>query len=174
MIPISELHVGKGAHAGIAMIGASHSLIARTYGVPEADLVSVDQVHGTKSVVISHSDRSDAGTEADAMITAEGGLILCIKVADCCGVLLHDPDRHVVAAIHSGWRGSAAKITTSVVQRLQEEFGVETSHLYAALSPCASGAHYEVGKDVYDRLSESCVPVDGRPEKWWFDNDAGI
>lgn len=113
------------------------------------------QVHGSDVVVIgSESDGSLTGTgcvgSCDALVTDQPGVGLVVWTADCVPVLLEGPG--VVAAIHSGWRGTAADIVGVVIHRLEREFGVTSGQLYAALGPAISGLHYEVGPEVIDAL----------------------
>jgi len=113
------------------------------------------QVHGIEVAVIGRE--ADGGvTESacvgscDAMVTDQRGVGLMVWTADCVPVLLEGPG--VVAAIHSGWRGTAADIVRVVIRRLESEYGVTPDQLSAALGPAITGPHYEVGHDVVDSL----------------------
>src|SRR5574341_657549 len=71
-------------------------------------VVSVTQVHGTDSLVL---DRPVSKGETfaggwDGLVTDQAGVLLTIRTADCLPVLVHDPARGVVAALHVGWRGA--------------------------------------------------------------------
>ena len=75
-------------------------------------LVSIRQVHGTR--VLVHLGGWEgwlrAGEEADGHIAAEKGIALTVGIADCVPVFIAHPSG-VVALLHSGWRGTAARIT---------------------------------------------------------------
>lgn len=124
----------------------------------ETDLVGLRwgrQVHGNGVVVIDSAPEGAltgvAGVgSCDALVTDRPGVGLVVWSADCVPVLLAGPG--VVAAIHSGWRGSAADIVGVVVRRLELSFGVTADQLVAALGPAISGAHYEVGPEVVEAL----------------------
>ena len=100
------------------------------------DLVSLKQVHGDQILVL---DRIPEITEDipgfDAVISTVPGLALLIQQADCQAVLLHDPKVQVVAAVHSGWRGSVANIIGKTVARMQAALGVNPKDLRAVISP---------------------------------------
>ncbi|MFQ5927676.1 MAG: polyphenol oxidase family protein, partial [Terriglobia bacterium] len=87
----------------------------------------------------------------DALITTEPGLLLAVQVADCLPILLVDPVRRVVAAVHAGWRGTLARIVEKTVGRMQMRFGSEPRRLVAAIGPGIHGCCYEVGREVYER-----------------------
>lgn len=123
------------------------------------------QVHGREIAVVTHG--ADPGAEAmdcvgscDALVTADLGVGLMVWTADCVPILLEGPG--VVAAIHSGWRGSAADIVGAVLRKLERKYGVTPDQLRAALGPAISGAHYEVGPEVIDALTS--VGVEG--DEW--------
>ena len=58
-------------------------------------------------------------------MTNQPGLLLAVQTADCVPILLVDPKKRAVAAIHAGWRGTLARIAQKAVGRLQMEFGSE-------------------------------------------------
>jgi len=71
----------------------------------------------------------------DALCTDVRGIGLLIRQADCQAVLLHDPQRRAVAALHVGWRGNAANLPGSAVARMALEFNTRPAHLRAVISP---------------------------------------
>jgi YfiH family protein len=86
----------------------------------------------------------------DALMTADAGVALVVWTADCVPVLVAGDG--VVAAIHSGWRGSVADIIGSVVKRFSVEYGVPPQNLTAVLGPAVSGSRYEVSREVISGL----------------------
>jgi hypothetical protein len=123
-------------------------------------LAAVRQVHGDRVVVVDEAflaqcDRREhenfalfVGPEADAMVTALPRVGLLVRIADCQAVFLVDPEKRVIANVHSGWRGSAADILGKTVALLAERFGCRPESLVAAVSPslgpcCAEFRHFE-------------------------------
>jgi len=86
----------------------------------------------------------------DALISADIGLGLAVWTADCVPILIAGDG--VVAAVHSGWRGSVADIVGAVVRRFAVEYGVPAHRLRATLGPSISGPRYEVSPEVVDWL----------------------
>ena len=120
-----------------------------------------DQVHGRVAASLgSEPGRPLGGAAAvgrcDALLTAERGIGLAIWTADCVPVLLAGGG--AVAAVHSGWRGTAAGIVPRVVRRLELEYGVPAHELTAALGPAIDSCHYEVGPEVIEALSAHAIP----------------
>ncbi|WP_073040801.1 peptidoglycan editing factor PgeF [Desulfacinum infernum] len=123
-------------------------------------LAAVRQVHGDRVAVVDEAflarcDRRDhqgfslfVGPEADALATALPRVGLLVRIADCQAVFLADPEKRVIANVHSGWRGSAADILGKTVALLTERFGCRPESLVAAVSPslgpcCAEFRHFE-------------------------------
>ena len=86
--------------------------------------------------------------QGDALITQEPGLLLSVRGADCMPVLLADPRRRAVAAIHSGWRGALAGIVEITVGEMMRIFDSNPNDLLAAIGPSIRACCYEVGDEV--------------------------
>ena len=72
----------------------------------------------------------------DGLLTDEPGAALVCFGADCTTLLLFDPVRQAIAAVHAGWRGTAQGIAYKAVLRMQAEFGCAPEHIHAAIGPC--------------------------------------
>ena len=92
----------------------------------------VKQIH---SGIVWAVDQLGLAGEGDALISSTPGLDLAIRTADCYPILLADSRTHVVAAIHAGWRGTAAKIAVAAMGKMQSLYGSEPADLYAAIGP---------------------------------------
>jgi YfiH family protein len=93
--------------------------------------------------------------DTDALITNVSGKFLCVQSADCVPVLLYDPKKNVIAAVHAGWRGTVSKIITKTVQRMTEAFGCQPSDLVAGIGPSIHIHAYEVGPEVIEAVLTS-------------------
>ena len=88
----------------------------------------------------------------DALLTDRPGLLLAVQVADCLPILLADPERRVVAAVHAGWRGTLAGIVAKTVGRMRQEFGCTPKKMLAAFGPGIHRCCYEVGREVVEKF----------------------
>lgn len=84
----------------------------------------------------------------DALMTDQPGVLLAVRVADCLPILVLDPRRRAVAAIHAGWRSALGRIIEKTVGLMRAVFGSDPHHLLAALGPCIRACCYEVGEEV--------------------------
>lgn len=121
------------------------------------------QIHGRVVASIASEPGHPLTGEAcvgrcDALMTAESGVGLMVWTADCVPVLIEGGG--VVAAVHSGWRGTAADIVGAVIKRFDVEYGVPSDRLRAALGPAISGPRYRVGPEVVRALAQVGVASD--------------
>ena len=145
-------------------------LLAEMLGIPRYMFKFQKQVHGDTIIVVDeHTDSTVMYPfESDALITNVKGVYLNVTIADCCAILLHDPFKCVVAAIHSGWRGSALDITSKTIHKLTGHFGCNPADLVAYIGPCAGADVYEVGEEVAKLFPMCTKRISER--KFLFDN----
>ncbi len=115
-------------------------------GANDLTLVSLHQIHS--DVVRSFQSAPAKQCKGDASATNRPGLLLGVRTADCAPVLVVDPKRRVVAAIHAGWRGTLQRIVTKAIGQMQMEFACRPQDLLAAIGPTIGGCCYEVGTEV--------------------------
>jgi YfiH family protein len=117
-------------------------------------LLSVKQVHGTDVLVVdrplTESDQFPGGW--DALVTDQPGVTVAVRTADCVPVLVHDPGRRVVAAIHAGWRGAVAGIVPKTMELMASRFGSMRLDLRVSIGPSAGPCCYEVDDPVLEHL----------------------
>jgi polyphenol oxidase len=114
--------------------------------------ITLRQVHSAE-VWNAHglTDRCQPG---DALISNELAKRIGVRTADCVPILIADAGLRSVAAVHAGWRGTAAKIALRTVERLRAEFGANPADLRVAIGPCIRECCYEVGNDVARQFHE--------------------
>jgi hypothetical protein len=133
-------------------------------GVHGLTLHTLKQVHGDEIVVINRRNPWDKRPEADGMITAEAGALLGVATADCVPVLIVEPEKGLIAALHAGWRGTLKGICPRAVETLTAGWGVSPQRLWVALGPAIGGCCYEVGREVGEALSQRWQTDD--PAAW--------
>jgi YfiH family protein len=115
-------------------------------GASDLEFVSLHQIHS--DVVRIFDATPSKQCKGDALATKRKGLLLGVRTADCSPVLVVDPKKRVVAAIHAGWRGTLARIVAKTIGQMQMEFGSQPKDLLAAVGPTIGGCCYEVGTEV--------------------------
>lgn len=148
-------------------LGLDHGLgtLASEAAAP-GDLVLARQVHGRRIAIVPPSG---SGTEADALLSTIAGTAVGVCTADCVPILLAAPGGRGVAAVHAGWRGSAARIAEHAVGELAREVDVRPEELFAAVGPHIGACCYEVDDPVRSAIAEDEVFVSTRPGHYRLD-----
>ena len=108
------------------------------------------QTHSDRVAIATSGCGENAVSDTDALITNESGLFVCVQTADCVPVLLYDPQKKVVAAIHAGWKGTVSRIVQKTVQQMSEKFACQPSDIIAGIGPSIHMHAYEVGPEVVE------------------------
>ena len=111
---------------------------------------------------------------ADGLVTGEPELPLTVFSADCGVILLYDPVRRAIGAVHAGWRGTAAGIAAKAVAAMTDAFGCRPEDIRAAIGPCIGKCCFETDADVpaamVSALGEKAQPaIEARGEKFHVD-----
>ena len=95
--------------------------------------------------------------ESDALITTKNNLGLAISSADCPAIFIYDPVKRIIAAVHSGWRGTEKKILQKTIIKLKKDYNSKASDMVSYIAPSISKNNYEVGKGVADKFDDKFV-----------------
>src|SRR5690606_3225791 len=130
----ASLNVSAKRGDSMARVEENIRRIAVEGGFAGTRLHRVPQVHGT---AVLHASEIGPESQADALWWdhESGPGVISVTTADCVPILIVDPLRLRVAAIHSGWRGAVSNIVESTLQALCEGGG-EPAGLFAAIGPC--------------------------------------
>lgn len=115
---------------------------AAALGSTPTRMFSAQQIHSATVATVTSADLG-RDFSCDGFVTAERGLLLTVKTADCVPILLCDETAGVIAAVHAGWRGTVAGIACEAV-RAMTALGASPSRIVAAIGPCIHRECYEV------------------------------
>lgn len=135
----------------------NYAILSDAIGIDAQNITCSTQVHGTHIRIAAHLSQKETTDpiEADGIITVTPGIALLVFTADCVPILLHDPVRNAIGAVHAGWRGTAANIIGIAVKKMQNEFGCSAADIRAAIGPCISKCCYITDKDVPEALDKA-------------------
>lgn len=126
--------------------------VAISLGIPARSIVRLRQVHGRRVVHVRrhHPFPPDAPdwSVGDIAASDHPDVALSVRVADCVPILLADRRTGTVAAVHAGWRGTAAGAAQAAVEALAEGYGTVPADVIAAIGPSIGPCCYRVGQDV--------------------------
>ncbi len=117
-------------------------------GLASARIATLSQIHSDRVHIIRETADQGNRPEGDALVTQRPGVAIGVLVADCFPVLLADCAGRTVAAVHSGWRGTASRIVVKTVEAMQANFDCRPDNLFAAIGPGIRSCCFEVGLEV--------------------------
>lgn len=158
--PFSSLNLGLSTGDESERVLENRRRLFRSQSVDVERLAIAGQVHGDKVLSVSEPGLYPG---YDALVTSTPGVTLCITAADCAVILMADPAAHIVAACHSGWRGTVAGIAPKTLENMTAS-GAKLDRIRAYVSPCISADHFEVGPEVAEQFDAAYVapPANGR------------
>lgn len=136
---------------------------------PAAKVYRLQQIHGNAvlktselSPVVAPGPETTAPSyaEADGLVADRELEALWVCSADCVPVLIADDRTGLVAAVHAGWRGTAAKILPEAIAQLVAQ-GSQLENLKIAMGPAIAGEVYQVSVEVAAELGATIAPKSG-------------
>jgi YfiH family protein len=131
---------------------ADYHQLAGAVGVDR--VLTLTQIHGAAVVVVRrHAPDPAASPEADALVSNSAEVAIAVRAADCVPMLMADRDSGAVAAVHAGWRGTAARAAVVALNAMEREFGTYPTNVVVAIGPSIGSCCYEVGSDLVDAFA---------------------
>lgn len=125
-------------------------------------VVQAHQVHGDRVAVVTSAGTTREELEGyDAIVTDVPGVAIGARTADCIPVLMYDPVRRVVAAVHSGWKGTVLKIAAKTLAVMASKYGTRAADIIAVIGPGIGPDSFQVGPEVAEAFLAA-----GFPEIW--------
>jgi YfiH family protein len=167
--PYDTLNLGLHVGDDPAQVVANRARAAAAFGAVLDDLVFARQVHGGQATLVGPDERGrgtrsddDALPGTDILVTVTPGITLAIMVADCVPLALVDPEAHVLAAVHAGWRGTAVGAVGAALRAMQA-CGAETGRIHAFVGPAVDRDRYQVSDEVPQALRAVVDPAPLHP-----------
>lgn len=116
-------------------------------GLTPAQYFKPKQVHGDEILILEKGSRFSPSMEADGVMTAEPGIVLGIKTADCIPAFFWDPVRRAAGLSHAGWRGLHKGILIKMLRLFKTKFNSKISDIQIAFGPAVGVCCYETGSE---------------------------
>jgi polyphenol oxidase len=160
--PYTSLNLGFGSGDDRPRVAANRARFGRAIGINPSDLVALRQVHGNRVVALTEATDPQLvrGTPGDGLITDRPHLPLAVITADCFPVVLVAPNLPAVGIVHSGRKGTAARVVPAAIELLCREFHVQPGSVYAAIGPGIGRCCYEVDAASAEPFQAQFAPGD--------------
>ena len=159
--PFDSLNFGFTRPEPREIIIANYALLATSAGFNFNDFAIINFEHGNNVLSITSSDRGKGIIEShgcllpcDGLVTACSDVVPVSLHADCLGILLYDPVKRAVGALHSGWKGVHGEIGVVAAQKMHSEYLSNPKDILIMLTPSISQKNYEVDRPVFDLFND--------------------
>lgn len=163
----SSFDLGVSGDRNICIVESNRKRLCDVLGIDTSSLILPYQVHGDKILEINEEwfslpgkDRSMALAGIDGLITSMKNIAIGVTTADCVPLLLYDPEKKVVAAVHAGWRGTVNGIAAGCVQKMIALYDCDPRDVIVGIGPSISISRFEVGEEVVLEFRDAGFPMD--------------
>jgi YfiH family protein len=181
--PFAALNLGQSVGDDRAAVEENRRRFFGGFGIAQKHVVRAKQVHGDGILRVDAELVGRTGfphflvdepAEFDALITDLPGLALAVSTADCLPILIHDPVRRAVAAVHAGWRGTAKGIAARAIAAMRAAYGTDSADCRAAIGPGIRRCCFEVDAAVGGAMAGALPSWErhataNRPGHWLLD-----
>lgn len=151
---IKGLNLGFRVGDNVNSVIENYRLVANDMGFDIEQCVLSKQTHTNNIRIVTKEDcgkgvvRASDIEDTDGLVTNIANVPLVIFAADCIPILLYDSKNRVAAAVHAGWRGSVAGITSKCVSLMISEFNCNVNNIVAAIGPSIGPCCFEFGDEA--------------------------
>lgn len=150
----SSLNLGIYTDDSLESVSENFSRIFSSAGMEKDKIVYLKQVHGDKFYIVDDINYFNInGKYGDAIITNARGIAIGVFTADCVSVLIADPIKNIIAAVHAGWKGTSLCITGKVLNYMINEMLCNPEDITVSIGPSIGPCCFEVKEDVANKFT---------------------
>lgn len=176
----ASLNLGMHRGDDPARVRENYAILGSSVGFTPEQTVFTKQQHTNIIRVVTEENCGEGlltpvPAVCDGLITDRPGVALVTFSADCTPILLYDPIRRAIGAVHAGWRGTAQGIASAAVDAMVREFGCHRENIRAAIGPSIGRCCFETDWDVPQAMLDALGPkaltaITQKGEKYHVDN----
>lgn len=117
------------------------------------EVVFLNQVHGAQ-IHCLEVGKQITDSDGDGIVTNNKKSLIGVFTADCVPVIIVDEAIGVMAAIHSGWKGTLNNIVLNGVKAMVETYGSKPENMKAFIGPHNKVCCYEVSEELIELFKQ--------------------
>jgi len=156
--PYASLNLGHTVGDDLACVEINHERMCHALEIARPQVVTCHLTHSAEVLMVKEADRGRVVGQGDGLVTADTGVFLGMRFADCAPILLHDPVRRAVGLAHAGWRGTVKNVAGAAVRAMANDLGCMPHNITAVIGPAIGPCCYQVGEDVIQAV-EAVIPL---------------
>jgi len=146
----NSLNCGLGSDDKKADVLKNLDIVSKRIGFSAKNLLTMNQTHSNKVVVINSANRHIQRVNADALVTSQKNIAISVLTADCVPILIYDEVNQVIGSVHAGWKGAVAGIIENTINEIIKIS--QNAKINVAIGPCIGLENYEVGLEFYKKF----------------------
>ena len=135
-----SLNCGVGSQDKKEDVQKNLEVVAKNFKIEKKQLILMNQTHSNKVQIVENKNNLER-IEADAVLTKNNELALCVLTADCAPILIYEKDKKIVGCIHAGWKGAINGVIENTLKKINE-IGGNVKQLIVSIGPCISQKSY--------------------------------
>ncbi len=149
---LAEMNLGRNLGDDPAAVEENYRRMADAIGFEPDSIVFTNQIHSATVLTVGKADIGKT-YDCDGFVTAQKGVTLAVRTADCVPILFYDDKAKVIGAVHAGWRGTVDRIQQNCV-RAMCALGASAENITVLIGACIHKCCYKVGEDFYNTLCQ--------------------
>lgn len=130
----------------------NHRILADMLEYDLKNLIHMRQIHSNNIIIANSTMNFDTSPQCDALITNCTDIPLMVMSADCTPILLYDPIKHAIGAVHAGRAGALNRILPMTLEAMEKNYGTALSDIQIVLGPSIHGCCYEINENIADEV----------------------
>lgn len=103
----------------------------------------LNQIHS--NIIVDYDGKVQDG---DGIITNRKAIAIGVFTADCVPIIIFDKKRQVIAAVHSGWKGTYNFILSDVIKNMMDKYSIQSKDIVVYIGPHINKCCYKVGEEL--------------------------
>lgn len=164
--PYQSLNLGSHTSDEPERLIKNKELFCSQLGFNLSQYAKSRQVHGDAVLEVLEAGSYEG---YDALVTRQRRILLTVSTADCVPMLVYDPVKEVIAAVHAGWKGTLLNIAGKTIRKMEENYGCRAEDMQVYIGACIDRCHFEVGPEVWQQFEAPYIKLKEDSEKGYID-----
>lgn len=119
------------------------------------DVKYLQQIHSDKAYIYKKGYENIKDEEGDAIITREESVAVGVFTADCVPIIIVNEESKIVAAVHSGWKGTFNSIVVNTINKMEIESSMNIDNTKVYIGPHIRQCCYEISEELKEKFISS-------------------
>ena len=147
----ASLNCGLGSDDKKENVLKNLELVSKKIGCKKESLITLNQKHSNQVIYFENETSIKNKLSGDAIVSKVKNVGIGILTADCAPIFFYDPNKKIIACVHSGWKGALNGVIKNTVKKFNE-LNSNNNDLIAVVGPCINKENYEIKTDFFEKF----------------------